>query len=149
MIMLSKMGGISTHLAVMTEHHAKLVGVVVFITIGSCILFMYDPVSQNFYPPCFFYLVTKCYCPGCGSLRALHQLLHGNVMEALQLNLLMVLSLSFLGYSFLSDKIRILRKHPGPKRYVSAFWIRLFLVIILLFWGLRNIPYYPFSWLAP
>jgi hypothetical protein len=127
----------------------KLVGMAVFVAGASCILFLYDPAHWNFYPPCPFHFLTNYYCPGCGSLRALHQLFHGNIMGALDLNPLMVLSLPFLGYSFLSDTIRMLRKDPGPKRYIPAFWIYLFLATVILFWILRNIPYYPFLWLAP
>ncbi|PYV86056.1 MAG: hypothetical protein DMG90_22080 [Acidobacteria bacterium] len=35
-----------------------------------------NPASSGIFPPCPFLWLTGFYCPGCGSLRALHQLLH-------------------------------------------------------------------------
>ena len=31
------------------------------------------------YAPCLFYALTDLYCPGCGTLRGLHELLHGRI----------------------------------------------------------------------
>src|SRR5262245_65928456 len=65
----------------------------VVATVGTVILFSFDPARYNFYPRCFVRAVTGLNCPGCGSLRAIHQLLHGHVLVAARLNLLLVLSL--------------------------------------------------------
>jgi hypothetical protein len=50
------------------------------------VLFLYDPASSAFYPPCLFRTFLGMQCPGCGSLRAAHQLLHGNISRAWALN---------------------------------------------------------------
>jgi hypothetical protein len=62
------------------------------------ILFLFDPSRSSFYPQCLFHRLTNLNCPGCGSLRALHALLHGHVLEALRLNALLVVSLPFAGW---------------------------------------------------
>ena len=49
-------------------------------------LFFFDPATYGFYPPCLFKTIFGAQCPGCGSLRAIHQLLHGNVAAAWALN---------------------------------------------------------------
>ena len=49
-------------------------------------LFFLDPATHGFYPPCLFKTIFGLPCPGCGSLRALHQLLHGNLEAAWTLN---------------------------------------------------------------
>jgi hypothetical protein len=50
------------------------------------VLFHYDPASSAFYPPCLFKTFLGVQCPGCGSLRAAHHLLHGNIGQAWALN---------------------------------------------------------------
>jgi len=56
-------------------------------------LFLFDPATTSFYPPCLFKTVFGVQCPGCGSLRAMHQLLHGNLGTAWQLNKPIVIAL--------------------------------------------------------
>jgi len=56
-------------------------------------LFLFDPAHYNFYPACYFHAITGLYCPGCGALRATHQLLHGHFVAAARLNLLLLLCL--------------------------------------------------------
>ncbi|HEV2113081.1 MAG TPA: DUF2752 domain-containing protein, partial [Terriglobales bacterium] len=88
-------------------------------------------------------------CPGCGSLRALHQLLHGNLAGALSYNPLMVLSLPFVVYWVASQAVLLWRGEALPRRFIPARWIWALLVVVLSFWVLRNVPVYPFSLLAP
>ncbi|MGE5344357.1 MAG: DUF2752 domain-containing protein [Acidithiobacillales bacterium] len=49
-------------------------------------LYFFDPATAGFYPPCLFKTVLGMGCPGCGSLRAIHQVLHGNFAAAWALN---------------------------------------------------------------
>lgn len=119
------------------------------IFIGGVYLFFLNPAHSNWYPPCIFHKLTGLYCPGCGTLRALHQLLHGHFLAALDYNSLMVLLLPFLLYSFFSYGMLIIRGRALSRIFIPALWIRILLVAIIVFWILRNIPIYPFTWLAP
>ncbi len=119
------------------------------IIICGIVLYLFNPENSNLYAPCPFKTLTGFYCPGCGSLRALHQLLHGHIGAACRLNALMVCSLPILGYSFLSNLAFVIRRRHFPKIFVPAIWIWLMLVVIILFWIVRNIPLEPFSLLAP
>ncbi len=56
------------------------------VTGALLVLFFFDPATVGFYPPCLFKTVLGMGCPGCGSLRAMHQLLHGNFAAAWTLN---------------------------------------------------------------
>ncbi|HMJ91645.1 MAG TPA: DUF2752 domain-containing protein [Candidatus Acidoferrum sp.] len=62
---------------------------VAFIT-SAALLYRFNPIEHGFYPRCMFRIVTGWDCPGCGGLRATHQLLHGNVRAAFDLNPLLV-----------------------------------------------------------
>ncbi len=105
---------------------------------ATTVLFLVDPSGVKWFPSCPVYSLAGVYCPGCGSLRALHQLLHGNFTGALAMNPLMVLSLPFLGALFL-------RPSFGHKVWVPWFCF----VVLILYCVLRNIPLLPFTWLAP
>ncbi|WP_352301936.1 DUF2752 domain-containing protein [Kineosporia sp. NBRC 101731] len=50
-----------------------------------------DPNRPGHYPGCPFRALLGVYCPGCGGLRAVHDLAHGDVPAALSSNLLVTL----------------------------------------------------------
>lgn len=116
---------------------------------AALILFLFDPATDALFPPCPFNTITGYYCPGCGSLRALHELSHGHLLKALGYNALTVLSLPFIAYGLALQMHwyvtgRSLTERRLPARLITAlFWG------ILAFWLLRNLPYYPFTLLAP
>jgi hypothetical protein len=50
------------------------------------VLFLFDPARYPIYPVCPLHQATGLLCPGCGSLRAVHQLAHGHLAAAWRLN---------------------------------------------------------------
>lgn len=63
-------------------------------------LFFVDPATSSLFPPCPVHWATGYACPGCGSGRALHALLHGSVGRAFSLNPLAVLALPVMALGF-------------------------------------------------
>src|SRR5437899_12763440 len=59
-------------------------------------LFCFDPSQHAFYPRCVLHQTTGLLCPGCGGLRAMHQLLHGHIAAAFSLNPFLVISAPIL-----------------------------------------------------
>ena len=125
--------------------------VLLFLAALPCLALVYvrNPEEPGFFPPCIFNSLTGLFCPGCGSLRGLHQLMHGNFLAALGYNSYTILALPLLGlavfYAFLLS--------TNDSRILAA-WLRPFflwglLVAVLAFWVLRNIPVHPFTVLAP
>ena len=47
--------------------------------VGAAILYLRDPTGNAFFPKCMVYSATGLYCPGCGTQRALHHLLHARI----------------------------------------------------------------------
>jgi hypothetical protein len=109
----------------------------------------FDPATSGLFPPCPLRYLTGWYCPGCGSLRAMHQLLHGNLHAACALNPLTVLLLPFLAYGVASYALFELRGKHLPHVFLPAVWIRALCVVIILFGIARNLPLHPFELLAP
>src|SRR5688500_6671777 len=79
---------------------------------GAAALFAFNPAGSRLFPPCPFHAVTGLYCPGCGSTRAAHHLLHGRVATAFDLNALMVVSLPFLMYAGVLGALRFAGRTP-------------------------------------
>ncbi|MBF0556492.1 MAG: DUF2752 domain-containing protein [Nitrospirae bacterium] len=122
----------------------------VFLSIliaAAAIVYIYDPSLSEFYPKCLFHQITGLYCPGCGSTRALHQMLHGNYAAAVRLNPLTVLALPFLGIGIALEAGVFPRPAWLSHQYIRYAWI--VPVVIVLFWILRNIPIEPFTYLMP
>jgi hypothetical protein len=115
---------------------------------GSVALHLRDPHRSGSYGFCPWLALTGTYCPGCGGLRAVNDLTHGNVLAAASSNLLFVASLPFVAVWWLrsfADGWRGVRRHVSDR---SAYVV---LVVVLsstmVFWVLRNLPFA--SWLAP
>jgi Protein of unknown function (DUF2752) len=116
---------------------------------AALVLFLFDPAHHSFYPRCTLYTVTGIYCPGCGSLRALHSLAHGRLLTALHFNALLVLALPFLAWHGVRQLLANLAGKPPPPIRLSAFWIKLLTGVVLIFTVLRNLPFSPFACLSP
>ena len=110
----------------------------VFAAIVAFVFF--DPATSGLFPPCPLRYLTGWYCPGCGSLRAMHQLLQGNLRAAWALNPLTVLLLPFLLYGMASYALFELRGQHLPRLFLPAIWIRALCAVIILFGIARNIP---------
>lgn len=116
---------------------------------AGAVLALADPAKSSLLPPCPFQTVTGLYCPGCGTLRGLHQLLTGDPMGAVGYNPLMVATLVILVGLLLASWARVLGivKRPAPPLPVAVPWI--VFAVVVTFGVLRNIPVEPFSALAP
>ena len=124
-------------------------GLAILGAAGIAFLYAFDPRNPGVIPACPFLSLTGCFCPGCGTLRALHMLLRGDVASALGYNILTVLSLPFIAYSYGTSAMRALGlKAPRPV-FVHPKWIWALLAAIVAFWVLRNVPIAPLTILVP
>jgi hypothetical protein len=60
------------------------------LSVAVAVLHVRDPHQSGSYGFCPWLLLTGSYCPGCGGLRAVHDLTDGDVAAALSSNLLVV-----------------------------------------------------------
>jgi hypothetical protein len=116
---------------------------------AMAMLRIFDPATARVFPPCPVRYLTGWYCPGCGSLRAIHQLLHGNLPAAWAMNPLTVVMLPFLMYGLASFALFQIRGRGLPQPFLRAVWIRSLCAAIILFGIARNLSLYPFDLLAP
>jgi hypothetical protein len=76
------------------------------IVAAALYLYFVDPSTLPLAPPCLLTAIFGVHCPGCGSLRALHALAHGDVTAALALNTPLVAALPVAGLFFLIPFLR-------------------------------------------
>ena len=104
------------------------------------IYYRVSPTTSVFFPKCAFLMLTGLKCPGCGSQRAVHALLHADLASAFAHNALLVLSLPYLA---LLIGVR-LYVHLPPASSLRAtlespLAIRTYFVITIAFWIARNV----------
>jgi len=131
------------------RRHARVMALVVLATSGAVLLRLLDPAHSLVFPPCPLHYFTGLYCSGCGSLRAMHALLHGDLRQALAMNSLTVILLPFIGYGLISEIYRHLWGRPIVGTRLPANWIWALFAVIVLFGIARNLPFHPFDLLAP
>jgi Protein of unknown function (DUF2752) len=131
------------------RRNAMMMALVVLATSGAVLLRLLDPAHSLVFPPCPLHYFTGLYCPGCGSLRAMHALLHGDLRQAIAMNALTVILLPFIGYGLVSEIYRHLRGRPIVGTRLPANWIWALFAVIVLFGIARNLPFHPFDLLAP
>lgn len=103
-----------------------------------------DPNQSLGYLPCPTYVLTGTYCPGCGGLRSLHALLHGDVATSLERHPLVVPGVLLLAVL----AVLWARRGRPPLRVDPSGWrFRAVLVAVAAFWALRNVP--GWTWLSP
>ena len=117
----------------------KLAGLVVALATVA-VLFAFAPDRHWFYPRCGLYSLTGLQCPGCGSLRAIHQLLRGNLSLAFQLNPLFIVLTPVLALVFVWRCARAKFGYSVPNLFEKSFWLWLLVLISLVFGIARNLP---------
>jgi hypothetical protein len=98
-----------------------------------------DPNEPGHYPTCPFKWATGLDCPGCGSLRALHSLTHGDVRGALDHNVLLVAVLPLLA----AAAFRWVRREPSPRVFYTPSFAWGFAAISIGWMVVRNLPWFP------
>ncbi len=132
------------------KQHYKILLIAATVPVLALLYFFADARYSGFFPRCPFYTLTGLLCPGCGSQRAVSALLHGKIIEAINDNILLVTSLPLLFYSLYINLLNIFRtKQATQQIFYSPVFVKVVLVVVVLFGALRNIPAYPFTMLTP
>ena len=115
----------------------------------ATVVFVFDPAHYPF-PRCPLFVITGLYCPGCGSQRALHALLHGQLARAAGLNLLAVLCLPLLAVGAVDGSRAWFTGRPQRAALLYQPWLGWLVAGLTMgFAVLRNLPGPLGRWLAP
>jgi hypothetical protein len=128
-----------------------LITIIAIVAIAFVLIFFFcfNPSETAFFPKCPIYSFTGFYCSGCGSQRAIHQFLHGNILEGLKYNVLVLLLAVVILYDWLVKLIDVLFNKKITNLLHNPKTTYLILLIVVLFGILRNITIFPFTVLSP
>ncbi|WP_128332002.1 DUF2752 domain-containing protein [Apibacter sp. HY039] len=135
------------------KKYNPIIKLFLILCLGIVLLSLYyiiNPTDGDFFPECPIHKFTGIYCPGCGSQRTLHFLLHLDLYNALKYNPLIVILSPFLLYiSSVMIYNFIFNKQCRVKILYNNTFVIFFFSMILIYTILRNIPCKPFCYLAP
>lgn len=107
-----------------------------------------DPHVPGSWGSCPLLTYTGLYCPGCGGLRAVHDLVHGHPLAAVQSNALGLALCAFLAVVWLGWFISRVRGRPVTwDRWFTPAAAWSLVAVMVAFSVFRNTPWG--SWLAP
>ena len=109
------------------------------IFIAVAILYgSFDPERTRWFPKCLFLSLTGWKCAGCGSQRAIHQLLHGHIGAAFHYNALLISALPLIIFIFTAEALRerCPRLYKASRHPIIPIGV---VIVTLLWWVLRNI----------
>ena len=110
----------------------------VLLVVGM-VYYFNNPAESWFFLKCPVNYVTGLSCPGCGSQRAIHELLHLNFKQAFAYNPLLIAAIPYtaLGIAFNTETLKT--RYPKTRKFFygqRALYV--VLVAVILFLILRN-----------
>lgn len=107
-----------------------------------------DPNAPGHYPICPLKYVSGIDCPGCGGLRCVHSLAHGDIASAVDHNLLAVLMLPLF---VIWGAVALRRRWTGETVQITIervrrqrIWIIAIVSLTVVFTVARNLSFVPF-----
>ncbi|MFN2502268.1 MAG: DUF2752 domain-containing protein [Pyrinomonadaceae bacterium] len=119
------------------------------IIAGSVFVALYDPAKSNLFPVCPLYTLTGFACPGCGLTRGFHSLFHGDIIPAIDFNALIPVWAVIFAWVFVSLTLLAVRGRGLPMWPTWPRFLWTFLIVLVVFGVLRNIPVWPLTILFP
>lgn len=117
--------------------------------VGCAYISLVDPNTTQTFGICPFRAVTGWDCPGCGATRAVRALLGGDVMRALDHNVLWTALIPVLVYGWVVWVAgRVGHRLPWPRDlFQRTWWIWPTIGVLVAFWIMRNVGG-PEGWMA-
>lgn len=116
----------------------KVIAVPVIIVVVAAVYFFVDPSASRWIPKCAFHEITGYDCPGCGSQRMLHALLHGDFAAAWHANAFIICAAPLLILMLCSAALRT--RYPRIYAWLNSPLMIAAITLSLLLWTvLRNL----------
>ncbi|MDE6267438.1 MAG: DUF2752 domain-containing protein [Muribaculaceae bacterium] len=117
----------------------KKMGIIAAVAVILITLYyIFDPSEAGFFPPCPSKLLTGYDCPGCGTQRAIHAFLHGDLGGVIHYNAMLVVGVPLVVAIFASNMLR--QKYPRFHKFMNSNYVIAFAAVITVAWTIyRNI----------
>ncbi len=114
--------------------------ILAILLIGVLYSFLVDTTQLEIAPKCMFYQLTGFKCPGCGTQRALHELVHLNFVGVIQYNPILLLGLPYLVLLAYLCYFNGDKHFPKLNAFINSRKAILFVFgLIVVYWIGRNI----------
>lgn len=111
--------------------------IVVILLLLSILYYYCNPEQYQLFPKCPFVSLTGYKCIGCGSQRAIHSLLHLDIAQAFKYNMLLVISIPYLGLLIYTEYYK---KNLKLYLLIHNYKVTIgYLLLILTWWVFRNV----------
>lgn len=110
------------------------------IAFGAAILLRFPPEHYSFYPQCPFHQLFHLQCSGCGAMRALAELLHGDLAAAIHFNALATALFPLAASYGIFAYTKYLKREPIRPPALPPATVYAALGITLVFGVIRNLP---------
>ncbi|MDE6575739.1 MAG: DUF2752 domain-containing protein [Muribaculaceae bacterium] len=116
---------------------ATAIVVVAIAVLSAVVWYYYSHNPAHGGVSCIFHKLTGYDCPGCGSQRAFHALLHGRIAEAWHFNAFVFFAIPMAAFYGIIEAGR--NRWPAFHAKVTRpFVIAVILAAVVLYWILRN-----------
>ena len=113
-----------------------IVATVVVLTL----LYLFNPVETAYAPKCIFHVMTGLNCPGCGMQRFLHAFMHGNFLEAIHYNYMLIVLIPYMFFFGIERYILIGESQERWKNIIEGRIMTTIMIILAPSWFIiRNI----------
>ena len=113
-----------------------IVATVVVLTL----LYLFNPVETAYTPKCIFHVMTGLNCPGCGMQRFLHAFMHGNFLEAIHYNYMLIVLIPYMFFFGIERFILIGESQERWKNIIEGRIMTTIMIILAPSWFIiRNI----------
>ena len=116
-----------------------LIATIVFLVLIGAVLF-YVFVPSEYWPRCWWLLLTGTKCPGCGTQRAIAALLSGDIYGAASYNPILVVGIPYFLLSIWCDCGKNTHlKYRARNLFFSAKALKITVIVIIAYWIGRNL----------
>jgi hypothetical protein len=113
---------------------------------GCALLAVVDPNAPGRYPLCPTKALFGLDCPACGTLRGLHSLTRGRLLEALDHNLLLLVAVPIMAWAWVGLVARALGR-PWTPPALPRWGLAAVVVVLVAFAVVRNLGLTGLTWL--
>ncbi len=114
------------------------ISLIILAVLLAMAYYFFDPVEAKWMPKCLWKVATGTDCPGCGSQRMAHSLMHGDFIGAWHANAFAICMLPVVAVLLWFEVFR--EKYPRVYGWIHSPWmIWILLASIFLWWILRNL----------
>ncbi|MBO5873418.1 MAG: DUF2752 domain-containing protein [Rikenellaceae bacterium] len=112
--------------------------IVLLVLVGAVLFYVFVP--SEYWPRCWWLLLTGTKCPGCGTQRAIAALLSGDICGATSYNPILVVGIPYFLLSIWCDCGKNTHlKYRTRNLFFSAKALKITVIVIIAYWIGRNL----------